>query len=120
MKLIALLASIALASSPAIAAGPDHVYLYTDSGNVNYQCTAYHVYFDTEGFGSFYADRCVETSRDAIQWPVFPPSGIYVSLDFAPRKAAFPVQPRIARDCLFVAHAMTGATTSTVFDCRGQ
>lgn len=107
----------ALLCTPAVAATlapntKDSVYLYEAKGNRNLQCEVYHAYFDTEGYGSIYADNCVETNTDSAIWPIFPAVKIRVSLDFAQK------QPRIFQDCKFVAHGIMGAATSTVVDCR--
>ena len=53
MKLLWLLAMM-----PALAVAGDSVYVYGDSGNVGYDCTVYHAYFDTEGYATLFADRC--------------------------------------------------------------
>jgi|JI9StandDraft_2_1071091.scaffolds.fasta_scaffold385390_2 hypothetical protein len=107
----------ALLCTPAVAATlapntKDSVYLYEAKGNRNLQCEVYHAYFDTEGYGSFYADHCVETSRDSAIWPTFPRVQIRLSLDFMQK------EPRILRNCWFVAHGRMGDSTSTVIDCR--
>lgn len=116
--LLALLASSGNAFAAGPGPGPDHVYVY-GSPNRNFQCEVFIAYFSTEDSSIFYADRCVETGQDWNNWPQFQPQQIRVSMDFAPRKAALPVQPRIAQNCLYVAHALNqDRTTSTVIDCR--
>lgn len=102
----------------ALAAGPDAIYVY-GTPNRQFQCQVYLAYFNTEVESVLFADHCKETSRDFTNWPHFVPREIYISLDFAPRISAWPGQPRILRDCLFVAHAQSvNRTTSTVIDCR--
>ena len=130
MKLIGLI-MCALAVAPAVAAGqgaherslraaltqqlgPDHVYVYRDGQNTNYQCDTFLAYFDTEGGSVLYADNCAVTSTDTNNWPFFVPQPIYLSLDFQSARLA-----RVMEFCLFVAHAQNpDRTTSTVIDCR--
>lgn len=117
MKTIIALLALSIPSLAA-ASGPDNVYVY-GTPNKNYQCTVYLAYFETQGNGVLYADRCTETNHDSTNWPQFPAQNVRLSMDFAPRKSAVPAQPRIFGDCQFVAHAQNqDRTTSSVVDCR--
>ena len=114
--LIAILAAGCASAAPTLSrnVGPDHVYVYGDSQNVNYQCTIYSAYFETGPYGYFFADQCVQTSSDETVWPQFGDIEIYVSMDFLASKIN-----SIQGYCRFVAHAKTQNTsTSTVIDCR--
>ena len=107
----------ALLCTPAVAAGQDYVYVYGDGVNQNYQCSILLAYFDTTGASVFYADRCVPMSKDNGNWPAFPESSVYVSLDFAESLRGSP--KRFVGDCQFVAHADSrNGSSSTVLDCR--
>ena len=109
--ILSAIATLALAATVTPNTKGD-VYIYGAKDNRNLQCEVYHAYFDTEGYGSFYADHCVETSRDSAIWPTFPRVQIRLSLDFMQK------EPRILRNCWFVAHGRMGDSTSTVIDCR--
>lgn len=118
MKLFLIAALMIAGIAPAWAdeLGPDHLYIYTSTGNKNYHCQVYLSYIETDGGSVYFADDCVATTRDTWSWPHFTPQPIYVSLDFRARKIA-----RFTKDCLFVASAMAAnRTTSSVIDCRGQ
>lgn len=114
--LLALMPALVSANSFTARNGPDSVYIYSDSGNQQYHCTAYLAYFDTDGGSVYFADRCQPSSRDTGTWPLFTPQPIYVSMDFLNRN----ITP-IRQDCRMVAYAMNpDRTTSSVIDCRGQ
>ena len=118
MKLFLIAALMIAGIAPAWAdeLGPDHLYIYTPTGNQSYHCTVYLSYVEGTGHSVYYADDCVATSRDNAIWPQFPPQPIRVSLDFRSPKFQ-----RLERDCQFVASALAvNRTTSTVVDCRGQ
>ena len=116
MKRLGLLALMLAGIAPAQAdtkLGPDHVYVYHKGGNINYQCTSYLTYVETDGASSATMSGCVVTGTDKWTWPVFPPQPIRLTL-YLP-KADMPWEGH----CQFVAHAMAvNRSTSTVIDCR--
>lgn len=106
-----LLFALAILTQPAIA--QDHLYVYGERGNDNYQCESYLTYIDTDGDSSVTMTDCQYTGSDYNNWPVFRAQPIRVTL-YGP---AF--KRTIFKHCQFVAHAMAvNRTTSTVVDCR--
>lgn len=109
-----IIAAISLAlCTPAAGAGLDSVYVYHTKGNVQYQCTSYLAYFETEGYGVVHMQGCEVSATDSMQWPVFLPQPISIHLSGPAFKQEWNAS------CQFVAHAMaTSRSTSTVIDCR--